>query len=229
MADAIHNRSAVLGAVRRALAAPAGDPQRKAAVDSRLALHPRNLVPQRGTLPEAKRIQLFKEMALAVNASVVDVARLEEVPDAVAAFLRSCNLPPRFRMGRDGYLRGLPWYRMPSLERLEGPAVVTDEASLSRAFGAVAETGTLVLTSGPGNPVTLNFLPDNHMVVVEADRIVGSYEEIWQRLRFLNGEAVMPRTVNMITGPSRTADIEQQIQLGAHGPRRLHIIIVGGR
>lgn len=229
MADAVRNRSAILSTVRRALAVTGDEAARREAVSDRLANHRRNLLPQRAQLPSQKRLQLFREMLLGVDASLVDVARLEEVPDAVAAFLRAHNLEPRFRMGKDGYLRGLPWHRIPSLVRMEGPAQSSDENSLSRAFGAVAETGTLVLTSGPGNPVTLNFLPENHIVVVEADRVVGTYEEIWQRLRFLHGEAVMPRTVNMITGPSRTADIEQTLQLGAHGPRRLHVIIVGGR
>ncbi|WP_137390105.1 LutC/YkgG family protein [Rhodoligotrophos defluvii] len=229
MADAIRNRSAVLGAVRRSLAVSGEEAERIAAVNDRLAHAPRNLVPQRGQLPDQKRVQLFREMLLSADGSFTDVARLEEVPDAVAAFLRSHNLEPRFRMGKDGYLRALPWYRMPSLTRLEGPAEPADETTLARAFGAVAETGTLAMLSGPANPVTLNFLPENHIVVVEADRIVGTYEDIWQRLRYLNGRGVMPRTVNFITGPSRTADIEQTLQLGAHGPRRLHVIIVGGR
>lgn len=228
MADDLRNRSTILGTIRRALAASGDDAERQQAVATRLAEHRRNLMPARAQLPDKKRIQLFREMLTSVNATHVDVARLEEVPDAVSHFLRTHNLEPRIRMGRDGYLRGLPWHRIPALTRLEGPAEAEDECSLSRAFGGVAETGTLVMTSGPGNPVTLNFLPENHLVVVEAERIVATYEEIWQRLRYLNGEGVMPRTVNMITGPSRTADIEQSIQLGAHGPRRLHVIIVGG-
>jgi L-lactate dehydrogenase complex protein LldG len=100
-------------------------------------------------------------------------------------------------------------------------------ASVSHAFAGVAETGTLVLTSGRDNPTTLNFLPDNHIVVVEAKDVVGDYETVWQRLRERFGTGNLPRTVNMITGPSRSADIEQTLILGAHGPRRLHVIIVG--
>jgi L-lactate dehydrogenase complex protein LldG len=92
----------------------------------------------------------------------------------------------------------------------------------------VAETGTLILTSGPDNPTTLNFLPENHIVILFADDIAGNYEDVWDRLRRMNGSN-LPRTVNMITGPSRTGDIEQTIELGAHGPRRLHIMIVDRR
>ena len=60
------------------------------------------------------------------------------------------------------------------------------------------------------------------------DRIVGAYEDAWQRLRGQFGSGVMPRVVNWITGPSRTADIEQTLLLGAHGPKRLHILLIDG-
>ena len=99
--------------------------------------------------------------------------------------------------------------------------LVTD--GVTGAVCGVAETGTLILTSGPDSPTTLNLLPDTHIVVLSTDSIVGSYEDGWDLLR-ARGE--LPRTVNMITGPSRTGDIEQTIQLGAHGPRRLHILLV---
>ena len=97
-----------------------------------------------------------------------------------------------------------------------------------------AETGTLMMASGPDHPSTLNFLPETHIVVLPAARIGGAYEEGWAHLRAEaargdgEGDGFMPRTVNLVTGPSRTADIEQTIALGAHGPRRLHIVIVEG-
>jgi L-lactate dehydrogenase complex protein LldG len=75
-------------------------------------------------------------------------------------------------------------------------------------------------------PTTLNFLPDTHFVVLKASQVVGHYEEAWARLRAARGGAVLPRSVNFITGPSRSADIEQKIQLGAHGPRNLHVVLV---
>jgi L-lactate dehydrogenase complex protein LldG len=73
----------------------------------------------------------------------------------------------------------------------------------------------------------LNFLPECHTVLVAASDIVGSYEEAWDRIRALSGDATLPRSVNLISGPSRTADIEQTIVRGAHGPRRLHVLILG--
>jgi L-lactate dehydrogenase complex protein LldG len=92
----------------------------------------------------------------------------------------------------------------------------------------VAETGTLALVSGPDTPTTLNLLPDVHIVALAAGAVVGTYEDIWTRLRARFGDGMMPRTLNFITGPSRSADIEQKLQMGAHGPRRLHILLVEG-
>ena len=91
----------------------------------------------------------------------------------------------------------------------------------------VAETGTLVMASGPDNPTTLNFLPDTHIVVVDAKDIAGDYETVWARVREKFGIDALPRAINMITGPSRSADIAQILILGAHGPRRLHVLVVG--
>ena len=115
------------------------------------------------------------------------------------------------------------------LSMRRGRAEDADQVSLTSAAFGFAETGTLMMASGAHHPSTLNFMPETHIVVLPADRILGAYEEGWQKLRE-NADAegrFMPRTVNMITGPSRTADIEQRMQLGAHGPRRLHIVIVG--
>ena len=88
----------------------------------------------------------------------------------------------------------------------------------------MAETGTLMLPSGSETPSTLNFLPDTHVVVLKSRDVVGPYEEAWDRLRA--GGKTLPRTVNFVTGPSRTGDIEQTIYLGAHGPRHLHILLI---
>jgi L-lactate dehydrogenase complex protein LldG len=134
-------------------------------------------------------------------------------------------LPLSVRRGDDARLAALPWERERTLEVTVGPSDGRQLASVSHAFGAVAETGTLVLASGPDNPTTLNFLPDNHIVVVDAKDIASDFESVFAKLRARYGERQLPRVVNMITGPSRSADIEQTLILGAHGPRRLHVII----
>jgi L-lactate dehydrogenase complex protein LldG len=219
-------RDEVLAQVRRSLSVTGDEPFRRAAVAERLERHPRNLVPRRGEGDHAHRVRLFAEMARAVSATIEELADPAEIPAAVQNYLRSRNLPQELRHGADPLIAALPWSEgAPSLERRKGRADMRDETSLSHAFAGVAETGTLILTSGPDNPTTLNFLPENHIVILFADDIAGSYEDVWDRLRRMNGSN-LPRTVNMITGPSRTGDIEQTIELGAHGPRRLHIMIV---
>lgn len=220
-------REAVLGKVRKALGARPGDAGRRAKVAVRLGAKEPNLIPARGQLDREGRVALFCEMAEKVSATVRRAERMEDVPILVAAHLRWHNLPLQVRMGADPVLAELPWSREPHLERLSGPSDGSDAASLSRAFAGVAESGTLVLLSGEDNPTTLNFLPDTHIVVVSADDIAGDYEAVWRRIRDLNAPGGMPRTVNWITGPSRSADIEQTLILGAHGPRGLHIIVVG--
>jgi L-lactate dehydrogenase complex protein LldG len=222
------SREAILASIRRSLAVTGEEPSRRAAVSARLASHPRNLVPERGDGDRSHRLSLFTEMALAVSATVREVASSAEIPAAVQAYLRSHNLPQRLRHGADPLIESLPWAEhAPSLERGQGRALLSDETSLSRALAGVAETGTLIMTSGPDNPTTLNFLPENHIVLLLADDVAGNYEDVWDKLREKYGSN-LPRTVNMITGPSRTGDIEQTIELGAHGPRRLHILLVDG-
>ena len=220
-------REAVLGKVRRALGATGSDEERRAAVVARLDAPRANLVPARGRLDAAARVELFCEMAERVSATVHRLASAEEVPAAVAEHLRQHNLPQSVRTGADPAVAALPWSAQPGLDRLVGPSDGNDAVAFSRAFAGVAETGTLILVSGEDNPTTLNFLPDTHMVMIAAEDIAGDYESVWTRVRERFGAGTMPRTLNMITGPSRSADIEQTLILGAHGPRALHIFVVG--
>ena len=129
-------------------------------------------------------------------------------------------------MGADPRLAAMPWSET-TLEILHGPSDGRDVNAVSAAFAGIAETGTLALVSGADNPTTLNFLPDNHIVVLPRDAILADYESVFAKLRGAYGKGGAPRTLNFITGPSRSADIEQTLLLGAHGPRRLHIVIVG--
>jgi L-lactate dehydrogenase complex protein LldG len=221
------SREEILNSIRRSLAVTGEEDSRRKIVAARIRAHRHNLVPERGKGEGAHRLAVFVEMAEEVSATVQRLASRDELPSAVQSFLRAHNLPHAIRHGADPLIENLPWQQhAPTLERRQGRAVLADEVSLSRAFAGVAETGTLILHSGPDNPTTLNFLPDNHIVILAADDITGSYEEVWDRLRLKFGERKLPRTVNMITGPSRTGDVEQTIELGAHGPRRLHILIV---
>jgi L-lactate dehydrogenase complex protein LldG len=215
-------RGDILGAIRRARR-DAGDP---GAVDGRLAGHRRNLVPARAASRDhAGQVALFAEMAEEVQTTVARVARLDDVPGALADWLAGQNLPAEFVMSPDKLLDDVPWGERPLLRFRRGKPEPTDLTGVTACFAGISETGTLMLVSGPESPSTLNFLPDNHVAVVRASQVVGTYEDGFDRLR---AAGAVPRTVNFVTGPSRTGDIEQKIQLGAHGPRRLHIVIVDG-
>ncbi len=105
---------------------------------------------------------------------------------------------------------------------LDGVAIVTE-----CQYG-IAETGTLVSLSGASMDVRLNFLAETHIVVLKENRVVMRPEDVWAALRNQGPPSFMPWAVHFITGPSRTADIEQTVELGAHGPRSLHVILVAG-
>jgi L-lactate dehydrogenase complex protein LldG len=219
-------RRTVLASVARALGREGPEAGTRAELERRLREPRRNLIPARSAdLPPAQRARLFIEMAREAAATVAVLPSAEAAPAAIADYLRRENLPPEIRIAPDPALEDLPWRDRPLLSISRGRARGSDAVSLTRAFAAIAETGTVMLHSGPHAPTTLNFLPDTNIVLLEAERIVGAYEEAWALLRRASGGA-MPRTVNFITGPSRSADIEQTLQLGAHGPRRLHILVI---
>jgi len=219
-------KDAILGAVRRSLKRKDGDESARAAVEARLNARERGPVPARSQLSPAARVDLFQAMAEEHSATLTRVANAREVPGAVAAYLKEHNLPQRLRAAPDPEIDALPWDTQALLTVDRGRAEANDETSLTGAFAGIAETGTLMLLSGEAAPTTLNFLPDTHIVMLKASQVVGPYEDAWDLVRAKFGPNELPRTVNFITGPSRTADIEQTIQLGAHGPRRLHIVLI---
>jgi L-lactate dehydrogenase complex protein LldG len=219
-------RDLVLATIRRSLGVSGAEAPRQLEVAARLTGHPAGVVPLRGQQPPAERLALFIRMVEAAAGSVERTADGAEIPAAVAAFLRRFNLPMRVRHGDDPRLAALPWRNAPALEVSHGKSDGSDLAAVSHAFAAVAETGTVVMTSGADNPTTLNFLPDVHIVVVDARDVTSDFEAALARLRDHYGVGGLPRAVNLITGPSRSADIEQTLILGAHGPRKLHVIVV---
>jgi L-lactate dehydrogenase complex protein LldG len=221
-------REAILSKIKSQIAGNAGDEARRIAIADRLRTAPKGIIPNRGQLDAAGRVDLFCDRAEAVQATVVRVGSPDDIPTSVSEYLRQKNLPQTIRMGDDQRLQTIDWSVTPQLTTETGPSDGNDPTGLSHATAGVAETGTLVLTSGPENPTTLNFLPESHIVVINAADIDGDYETALGRIREVYGKGHMPRIVNLITGPSRSADIEQKLLLGAHGPRSLHIILVNG-
>jgi L-lactate dehydrogenase complex protein LldG len=220
-------REIILATIRGSLGVTGAEATRRLEVAARVAGHPQGVVPARGQLPPAARLDLFVGMVKAAAGTVERTAGPADIPATVAAYLRAHNLPPAIRHGDDPLLSAAPWDRGGTLEVRRGASDGNDLAAVSHAFAAVAETGTLVLTSGADNPTTLNFLPDVHIVVISASDVVSDFESVMERLRGRFGPGAMPRAVNLVTGPSRSADIEQTLILGAHGPRKLHVIVVG--
>lgn len=218
-------REAILGRIRRSLGVSGDALPRRAAVTDRLARAPRGVIPARGALAPAARLELFMEMARRSQATVL-AGPLSGAPGAIADFLARQNLPPAVRMGSDPRLGAIPWTNFPTVEVRRGAAQADDLACVSHAEGGVAETGTLVLVSGPDNPTSLNFLPVAHIIVVDGNDVTGDAETMLAQLQSRYGKGRLPRTVNFITGPSRSGDIEQTLILGAHGPQTLLVLVV---
>jgi L-lactate dehydrogenase complex protein LldG len=170
----------------------------------------------------ADRVAHFIDKLRSVSGQVTRVASIDKVADVVAEHLRRYDLGEAIVVAPDASLEGIPWSNRLRVQRRAG--VGADRVTVTGAYAAVAETGSLVLLSAPESPTTLNFLPDDHLIVVRESQIVTHIEDVWVRMR--NDKRAMPRTVNFITGPSKTADIEQTMQEGAHGPRRLHVILL---
>lgn len=219
------SRAAILTAIRRGLRRGALAPDIAETLRARMAAHPRHLIPARSRLPRVEQVALFAAHLEREFGTLARVPDLAAVPEAVAAYLAAQNLPSALVMAPHPELRAIDWATRPLLSLREGRAEASDAVSLSHGFAGIAETGTLMLPSGPERPNTLNLLADTEIVLLRASRIVGAYEEAWDRLRAETGGA-MPRTVMLVTGPSRSADIEQVLELGAHGPRRLHVVLV---
>ncbi|HKA45460.1 MAG TPA: lactate utilization protein C [Burkholderiales bacterium] len=190
------------------------------AVNAHIAAHPQNARPRVDWDPAAR----FREQAERLASTVDQVETLDAVPAAVARYLRHGGLP----------LTAVCWDEFADLawsgagiDVLLREARDADLVGVTGAFCAIAETGTLMTVSGPRTPATANLLPETHIAIVRASRVVRGMEEAWQLLR--DELKVPPRAVNFISGPSRSADIEQTVTLGAHGPYRVHIVLVRDR
>ncbi|WP_338018667.1 LUD domain-containing protein [Ectothiorhodospira sp. 9100] len=173
---------------------------------------------ERGSMDTMEAFQAGLEQ---VGGTVEWIEQPDDIPRYLSGFMRQQGL--RGPLVVAPALAYLDWAGA-GLEPRFGPAQGDETVGLSRAVCGVGETGTLVLTSGADDPTTLNFLPEYHLVVLSSADVVDCLEDAWTRLR-AQGQP-WPRTVNLITGPSRTADVEQTIQLGAHGPRSLRVLLI---
>ncbi len=213
--------------IRSALGVSASDPERLELVRKHLDDHARNLIPERALRSHHELVDLFIQTLESVEATVAHLPELADVASEIARYQIVNDIPHELKCGSDTLIGEIDWSEQSDLKILSGPATGEDVLSLTHAFAGASETGTLFVASGPQNPVTLSFLPETNIVLIRAQDIVGSYEDAWLKLPWGARGPQMPRTVNLISGPSRTADIEQTLITGAHGPRRLHVIVVG--
>jgi len=214
------SREEILAAIRRRQARGGASPPavEREQLRSYLRAHPRGPMPQ---IP-GDLVARFRAHAEASASTCERVAAMSEVPGAVARYLDANRLPksgcvwPR--------LAGLDW-EAAGLALEPRAARGEDMLGVTGVFCALAETGTLAMVSGADTPASASLLPETHVAVVPAARLVPHMEEAWDLMRAELGQ--LPRAVNFISGPSRTADIEQSVVLGAHGPYRVHIVLVG--
>ena len=217
------SRDQILGKLGSALKKGNISPSTPEEIDARLNRHAKNTVPVRSDGDNETQTAAFIAEAERVNATTERLESLDDRGEALMRYLAGHNLPGNLKVAPHPLLEDVDWSKHPTLEIEEGPANGDDQVGLVVAETGVAETGTLVLHSGPESPTTLNFLPDNHIVVIPQSKITGAYEDAWAMLR--NAQNGMPRTVNWVTGPSRSAEMEQTLLLGALGPGGLHTLI----
>ncbi len=204
-------RDKILGRIARTACAESGEK-----IAEYLAQHPR------GPLPPAPGNLLahFAERALKLSSDILETSERAEVPAMLARYLQQNSLPMRGVCWPS--LTNLPW-RQAGLDMQPRPANGHDLVGVTGTFCAIAETGTLLLLGGEQTPATTSLLPETHVAIVDPTRIVATMEDAWDLLRREFKQP--PRSVNFISGPSRTADIEQTVTLGAHGPYRVLLIL----
>lgn len=168
------------------------------------------------------RVQRFMACSLRMGTTVQRAGTLEKVPGLVARYLDSHGLP----------LRGVAWPSLRGMGWAEAGLVLEyreahagDAVGITGAFCALEETGTLLLVSGPETPASVSLLPETHIALLDAGRLQPHMEDAFDRVR--ESCSPWPRALNFVSGPSRTADIEQTIVIGAHGPARVHVVLYG--
>ena len=218
-------RAAILRRIRAAHRRPATvTADELAAVDDYVARHPPG---PRPAIAGDLRIR-FRAMSERMSSTIDEVPHLADAPAAVARYLEAQTLPKRAVIWPT--LAALDWTgagvdveaRPPRRDEGQG----ADLVGITGCFCAFAETGTIVLASGPQTHASTHLLPETHVALVPASRIVAGMEDVFTLLRAeRGGDGMMPRALNMVSGPSRTADIELTLVLGAHGPYRVHIVL----
>lgn len=211
-------RQAIFSRIRKAQNRPSEPTAAELSqVSEYLGHHDAGPRPEIGSDPVAR----FREQALRTSQTLDEVATLADVPAAAARYIETVGVPKSAIAWQT--LTTLPWQEA-GLRVDFRPPVDKDLVGITGCFCAVAETGTLMLLSGAETFASAALLPETHIAIVPVSRVVRSIEDAFELAKKERGE--LPRATNFISGPSRTGDIEQTIVLGAHGPYRVHVILV---
>ena len=212
-------REKILGNIRRSLDRDSDRSLDSGALRARTQAHARHLLPEFDEEP----VYRFRQKMMAAHATVSEVNSLTQVALEITGYLNDHDLAPEIVISGEPLITQLSWPQ--DVIRVEQRLPRgSDTVSVTSALYGIAETGTLMLVSGEQSATSLNFLPDYHIVVLPVEQMVLRMEDAWDGLR--ERFPTMPRTVNFISGPSKTADVEQTVEYGAHGPRCLHVILL---
>ena len=215
-------RQQILGRIRSGLKRGPLNAQQQTHLSQELTSRTRTTQPARAKVTGQAALDDFKAMALEVATEIVDLSNLEQLPKVMSQLMQDSNLTLQpLVLANEPDLVALNWAAA-GIDTEIRVSTKGDSVSLTNSLCGVAETGTLVLRSSPHSPTTLNLFPDIHCAVLHKDSIVAGYEDAWDWVR----DGGIPRTVNFVTGPSRSADLEQTLRMGAHGPKRLVIFLV---
>lgn len=208
-------RDGILAAIRKGLGAPRSTPDVIAAEAAALLDAPDATRPR---LAAATLSEAFAVKALALGTTLDHVASMAEVPRAVSRYLGERGLSSSVAVQSAPEFEALDWSALSPHASL----APDEPAAVGLALWGVAESGSLVVHSGPHAPILLSFLPLHHIVVLRESALLPHLEDYAVRLA---GSAA-PRNAVLITGPSGTTDIEGSYVRGAHGPGFLHVVLV---
>ena len=189
-----------------------------AAVRSQIVQHERGPVP---SIAMQDPVQRFIRECARLTTTLAEVDDTFNVPREVARYIVAESLQPRC-VGWDE-LSALDW-RAAGIEFNNRPATGDDLIGVTGCYCAIGETGTLLLLGAPAQPKSTSLLPETHICIVKKSRLVPTMEDAFALMRREIGEP--PRATFFVSGPSRTADIEQTLVIGAHGPYRVHVILI---
>lgn len=173
------------------------------------------------TIAHDPPVTRFKQESERLKSTVATLESVAHVPREVARYLDEIGVAKNV-VGWPAFT-ALAWGES-KVQYHDHLADGDDLVGLTGCFCAISETGTLLLLSSPTTPKLTALLPETHICIVNQARIVQTMEDAFALLR--TEKKQLPRATFFVSGPSRTADIEQTIVIGAHGPYRVHVIVV---